>query len=225
MRTGLLAITGLMFGTAMAVACGAENKLNVTIEEGANARRANLPSVPTLPPPPPAHPQGSNDVFTVYGIRHFAAKNWQKEVTVRGHIVFAYEPMVPGTNPPRKCTPRDRCTEDKPHIFIADSATEQDQEKWIMVTGYAQFQQDIDDARLAARSGRPQTPAPGAALGNLAPPQVPVDFYRGAEVTVTGAWTRRAPNGMANSAGLLHYVRHTTVTPSPEDPAARRAAH
>ena len=69
------------------MACGGESKLNITVEEGANARRANLPAVPTLPPPPPAHPSGSNEIFTVYGVRHFAAKNWTKSVQVRGFIV------------------------------------------------------------------------------------------------------------------------------------------
>jgi hypothetical protein len=57
----------------------------------------------------------------------------------------------------------------------------------------------------------------------MAPPRIPTDFYRGALVTVTGEFTRRAPNGQADSRGLLNYRSHTTETPSPDDPAARRA--
>jgi hypothetical protein len=222
MRTTWLALSGLIAGTALAVACGGESKLSVTVEEGANARRANLPAVPTLPPPPPAHPSGSNEIFTVYGVRHFAAKNWGKRVQVRGFIVKVHEEFVPNTNPPRLCLERDHCNEERPHVFLADSATEQDPEKWIQVTGYAQFQYEVLDAQRAARSGRPPAPQQGAQLGQMAPPAIPTDFYRGAQVTVTGEFVRRAPNGQADSRGLIAYRSHTTDTPSPDDPAARR---
>ncbi|MDP3277652.1 MAG: hypothetical protein Q8Q09_20890 [Deltaproteobacteria bacterium] len=224
MRTGWLALGGLLTGTALAVACGGESKLNVVVEEGANARRANLPAVPTLPPPPPAFAPGSQEIHTVYGVRHFAAKNWGKQVQLRGHIVQLHQEFVPNTTPPRLCAERDHCNEERPHVYLADSPTEQDQEKWIQVTGYAQFQYEVEDARRAARSGRPTPPAnPG--LGAMAPPTVPTDFYQGAVVTVRGEFVRRAPNGQANSMGLINYRSHTTDTPSPEDPAARRAAH
>jgi hypothetical protein len=223
MRTGWLALSGLVIGAAMAVACGGESKLNVVVEEGANARRANLPAVPTLPPPPPAHPAGSNEIYTVYGVRHFSAKNWSNRVQVRGFIVKVHQEFVPNTNPPRLCVERDHCMETRPHVFIADSATEQDQEKWLQVTGYAQFQYEIEDARRAARSGRPAPAQPGAALGAMAPPAIPTDFYQGAQVTVTGEFVRRAPNGQADAMGLINYRSHTTDAPGPDDPAARRA--
>lgn len=224
MRTTWLALSGLLAGTAMAVACGGESKLNITVEEGANARRSNLPAVPTLPPPPPVHPTGADDVFTVYGVRHFTAKNLTKSVKVRGFIVKVHEEFVPNANPQRLCLERDHCNEERPHVFLADNANEQDQEKWIQVTGYAQFQYEVLDAQRAARSGRPPAPQPGAQLGAMAPPTIPTDFFRGAQVTVTGEFTRRAANGQADSRGLINYRSHTTDTPSPDDPAARRAA-
>jgi hypothetical protein len=224
MRITWLALSGLVAGTVLAVACGGESKLNVTVEEGSTARRANLPAVPTLPPPPPAHPSGSTEIFTVYGVRHFAAKNWTKRVQVRGFIVKVHEEFVPNANPQRLCLERDHCNEERPHVFLADSATEQDPEKWIQVTGYAQFQYEVLDAQRAARSGRPAPPPQGAQLGAMAPPTIPPDFFRGAQVTVTGEFVRRAPNGQADSRGLLNFRSHTTDTPSPDDPAARRAA-
>ncbi|MBL8678420.1 MAG: hypothetical protein JNK05_04610 [Myxococcales bacterium] len=225
MRITWLALSGLVAGTVLAVACGGESKLNVTVEEGSNARRANLPAVPTLPPPPPAHPSGSNEIFTVYGVRHFAAKNWTKRVQVRGFIVKVHEEFVPNANPQRLCLERDHCNEERPHVFLADSATEQDPEKWIQVTGYAQFQYEVLDAQRAARSGRPAPPPQGAQLGAMAPPSIPTDFFKGAQVTVTAEFVRRAPNGQADSRGLLNYRSHTTDTPSPDDPAARRAGN
>jgi hypothetical protein len=140
---------------------------------------------------------------------------------VRGFITHAYVPMVPNARPPRVCLERDRCLEDKPHVFIADTATETDPEKLMMVTGYAAFQSDIETARTQARSGHPVGEGnPALAAAGLTRP-VPTDFYDGAQITVTGAFMRRAANGQADSNGLLDYQRHVTITPSPLAPPVR----
>lgn len=226
MRQGLLAMAGLVFGAtaALAVGCEGESKLNVVVEEGANAPNVNLPSVPTLPPPPPArHSDGS---YTVYGVRHEALRNpgemFSKQQRVHGFIVSAYVPRV--TEGPRRgevCTERDRCTEERPHVYIADARGERDPQRMMMVTGYAMFQYEIDDAKRAARSGRPAPPPqPGAPPG--AQRTVPTDFDEGAEVVVTGNFVRRAANGQADSNGLLEYVSHTTTTPAPPPANAPR---
>jgi hypothetical protein len=226
MKYAVMAVAGVLMGVtaALGIGCEGQSKLNVVVEEGAQAPHANLPSVPTLPPPPypVQYPDGA---YSVYGVRHTASHNWSKQVTVRGWIVKVYVPYVPNTRPPRVCTERDRCDELKPHIFIADAQNEQDPEKQMMVTGYAGFQSDIDTARQAARSGHAPAPQPGAALGALAPPTTPIDFYEGAQITVTGNFTRRAANGHADSNGLIEYTRHVTNTPSPQDPAVARAHH
>ncbi len=226
MKYAVMAAAGLLMGVgvALGVGCEGQSKLTVVVEEGAQAPHANLPAVPTLPPPPypVQYPDGA---YSIYGVRHTAARNWSKQVTVRGWIVKVYIPYVPNTRPPRVCTERDRCDELKPHVFIADAQNEQDPEKQMMVTGYAGFQSDVDGARAAARSGHAVGEGnPALAAQGLTHP-VPVDFYEGAQITVTGNFTRRAANGHADSNGLIEYNHHVTVTPSPQDPAVARAAH
>jgi hypothetical protein len=223
MKHGVLALFGLVAGTGLAlgVGCSGESKLDVVIEEGASAPRVQLPSVPTLPPSP--YPVTyAPGIYSVYGARHQAARNWNKEIRVRGYIAKVYTPIVPGSRPPRVCTERDHCNEEKPHIFIADTPNEQDPERLMMVTGYASFQSDIDAARLAARRGgaNPAAGNPALAAAGLTRP-VPVDFYEGAQITVTGILKRRADNGHADSNGLLDYRSHETNQPSPQAPQTR----
>lgn len=225
MRQGLLAIAGLVFGAtaALAVGCDGESKLNVVVEEGANAPHVNLPNVPTLPPPPPA--RAADGAFTIYGVRHESlrapAEMFTKQHRVRGFIVSAYVPRV--AEGPRRgeiCTERDRCNEERPHVYIADNRTERDPQRMMMVTGYATFQYEIDDAKRAARNNRPAPAQPGQMPGMQR--TIPTDFDEGAEVVVTGTLSRRAANGQADSNGLLEYNSHTTVTPAPPPAAPRR---
>lgn len=224
MKHGVSAICALVVGVSVSlgIGCGSQSKLDVVIEEGPNAPRVNLPPVPTLPPPP--HPvQYPNGAYSVYGVRHHAARNWSKQVQVRGYIAKVYVPIVPGSRPPRVCTERDRCLEEKPHIFLADTPNEQDPEKLLMVTGYASFQSEIDEARRQARHGSPPPAANNAlAAQGLVPRQIPTDFYEGALITVTGTFVRRAANGHADSNGLIEYRSHVTEQPSPNAPQARR---
>lgn len=225
MKYAVIAAAGLSMGVgvALGIGCEGQSRLNVVMEEGAQAPRANLPSVPTLPPAPypVQYPDGA---FSVYGVRHMAARNWTRQVTVRGWLVKVYVPFVPNTRPPRVCTERDRCDELKPHVFLADAQNEQDPARQMMVTGYAGFQSDIDGARTAARSGHPAVAGNPALAAQGLTHAVPTDFYEGAQITVTGALTRRATNGHADSNGLIDYTRHVTNTPSPADPIAAAAA-
>jgi hypothetical protein len=160
MKYAVMAVAGVLVGGAAALGIGCEptNKLDVSVEEGPSAPHPNLPAVPTLPPPPApvTYPDGA---YSIYGVRHVAARNWSKQVRVRGYIAKVYVPMVPGVNPPRVCGERDHCLEEKPHIYIADTAGETDPEKLMMVTGHAS---SVGDRRRAPRRGlRP----PGGAGG------------------------------------------------------------
>jgi hypothetical protein len=225
MRRGLLAVAGLMFGVtaALATGCEGESKLNVVIEQGPNAPNVNLPVVPTLPPPPPArHTDGS---YTLYGLRHESLRNpaetFTKQQRVHGFVVSVYIPRVAdGARAGQICNERDRCMEERPHVYIADTRTERDPQRLMMVTGYATSQYEIDDAKRVARSGHP----PAAPAGQPAALQhtIPTDFDEGAEVVITGTFSRRAANGQADSAGLLEYISHTTTTPAPPPAPARR---
>jgi len=219
MKKAILASMGIFAGAVALSAAGCEgrSKIEFVIEEGANAPHANLPAVPTLPPPPypERHPDGA---FSIWGVRHRAAQNWGHQVTVKGWIVRVYVPYVPNTNPPRVCGERDHCNEEKPYVFIADAQNEQDPTAQLMITGYAGFQSEIDDARREARSGHPPAPSPP---GAPQPPVMPIDFYEGAQISVTGNFARRAANGHADSNGLIEYARYTTITPSPNAPRER----
>lgn len=231
MRLGLLTTAAFVSGViaALGMGCQGESKLNVVVEEGAAAPHVNLPAVPTLPPPPPArHTDGS---LTIYGVRHEAlrapADMFSKQQRVHGFVVSVYTPrVVDGPRRGQICTERDRCTEERPHIYIADNRGERDPQRMMMVTGYAMFQYEIDDAKRVARQHpTPAAPAPTPANPNaaaLAPRTIPTDLDEGAEVVVTGTLSRRASNGQADSNGLLEYVSHTTVTPAPPPPNAHR---
>jgi len=219
MMRSKMAWSASFLAMAMGLGCEGESRLNVVVEEGANAPHVNLPSVPTLPPPPPTnHTDGS---MTVYGVRHLAARDanlWQHQQRVHGFIVQVYVARNPRGQP---CTERDRCTEERPHVYIADTRDERDTSKWMQVTGYATFQYEIEQARTAARQHRP-APAAVAPAAPGTERQVPTDFDEGAEVVVTGNFTRRAGNGQADSNGLLEYASHTTTTPAPPPTAPRR---
>ena len=219
MMRSKMARTGMFLAMALGMGCEGESKLNVVVEEGANAPHVNLPSVPTLPPPPPTnHTDGS---MTVYGVRHLAARDpnlWSHQQRVHGFIVQVY---VARNERGQPCTERDRCTEERPHVYIADTRDERDTSKWMQVTGYATFQYEIEQARTAARNHRP-APAPAAPAVPGAERVIPADFDEGAEVVVTGNFTRRAANGQADSNGLLEYSSHVTVPPAPPPTPARR---
>jgi hypothetical protein len=185
MKQSALAIGGIVFGAvcALGVGCESGNKLNVLLEEGSTAVHVNLPAVPQLPPPPPVN--HSEGVFTLYGVRHQAARDaaniWSKVQKVHGFIVSVY---VARNERGQNCTERDRCLEERPHIFIADSRTERDPERMLQVTGYATFQREIDEARENHRRNRPVPAAQQAMItAGLARP-VPFDFDEGAEVIV-----------------------------------------
>ncbi len=223
MKHGWMAVAGLSLGTTLAalVGCEGESRLTVVMEEGASAPHVNLPTVPTLPAPPPVNAAGG--AFTIYGVRHQAARNadlWTKQQRVHGFIVSVYTARNPRG---QDCTERDRCMEERPHVYIADDRTERDPAKMMMVTGYATFQHEVDAARHDAATGHQPTPAQQQMIAQGLVKPVPSDFDEGAEVVVTGTLVRRAANGQADSAGLLDYASHQTVTPAP--PPANGARH
>lgn len=224
MKQHVLALLGLGVGAALAmgVGCGGESRVSVTVEEGASRRQANLPSVPTLPPPPFPVQYPNTDQYSVYGIRHVAARNWTKQVTVKAYIVDVYLPCItpPGQRNARTCTERDRCNEERPHIYIADRPDETDHEHWMQVTGYAQFQSEIEEQRRAARN-RPAGAAADA--GAAGAPTMPVDFtHVGLPIVVSGQFVRTASNGQADANGLLVYRTHQPIEiPNPLPAGAR----
>ena len=158
----------------------------------------NLPNVPTIPPPP--HPvQLEDSSYTVYGLRRRLRDTIDNDATVTGYIVEMYVPP--------ECPEREQCEAPAaPHFFLADIAGEADAGKRLLVSGYAENQEQIDDAIASAARGRPPVADPETDT-----PPVPYDLAVGNQVKVTGRFTRASNAGFANSEGLLEYQTHETL--------------
>lgn len=156
----------------------------------------SLPAVPTIPPPPfPITYQ--DNTYSVYGVRRKSAvAEKATDVQVTGFIVNIYQP--------EECKKGQACPRIlMPHIWIADTAGETDPTKRMLVTGYAQNQKEIDDAK----AGRGE--APPAETG-IAP--VPTDFAVGNKIKLKGKFTRLSSTGFNDSHGLMEYSGHETLS-------------
>lgn len=183
--------------------CGEEVEANVVVERLPDPV-PNLPDVPDLPPPP--HPTRYGDEsYSVYGVRHMSANTMDHDVAVTGYVVEIY--ARPDCDNEEAC-PRAVA----PHFYLADTPTETDANKRIMVAGYATRQGEVDDAVAEARRNRGAAPAatPGG------PPPIPTDIALGNKVTVRGRFQRYSGVGFSASNGLLEFQGHTTLEVAPE---------
>jgi len=164
--------------------------------------RPNLPPVPTLPPPP--YPvQYPDQSYSVYGVRKRIRNTMDTEVTLTGYIVEIYQaPECPEghTCPPPRV----------PHLWMADAPNETDAAKRITLVGYAENQQQIDDA--IAHRGQPQHSTDAEQAGIL---PIPTDFGIGAKIKVHAQFTRVSGTGFSESEGVLEYRGHETLQPAP----------
>ncbi|MFO0680567.1 MAG: hypothetical protein U0234_00885 [Sandaracinus sp.] len=190
------------------VACGEGRASDLNIEELPSVT-PSLPTVPTLPPPP--YPVTYPDTsYSVYGLRRRETTTMDTEVDVTGYIARVYEPEV--------CEEGHTCpTPAAPHMWIADARGEADETHWLMVVGYAENQQAIDDAREQEAHGHAQ---PSEEESGITP--IPTDFYPGAKVRLHGRFARIASSGFNVSEGLLEYRTHTTIEPGEIPDAGRR---
>lgn len=179
------------------LACG-ETHTDLNVERLPDVQ-PNLPAVPTLPPPPhpTTYPDGS---YSVYGVRARLRNTIDTELAVTGYIVDIYTPP--------ECDRRHdpNCRVLAPHMRIADTRGESDPAKTLMVVGYAENQEQIDEAVELHRRGRYEPPPPESGLL-----PIPVDFAVGNKVKVTGRFTRISSAGFNNSDGLLEYKGHETL--------------
>ncbi|NOY94073.1 MAG: hypothetical protein GXP55_23055 [Deltaproteobacteria bacterium] len=158
----------------------------------------NLPSVPTLPEPPfPTTYQDSS--YSIYGLRHRIRNTMGTDVTVTGYIVDIY---VPPECPRGQVCPRPAA----PHLYIADTATETDHHNSLMVVGYAENQEQIDEAVDLASRGRYEPPDPESGIL-----PIPTDFAQGNKVKFSGKFARVSGSGFNNSEGLIEYRSHETL--------------
>jgi hypothetical protein len=218
MKIVIRLLTLVLFASYAGIFVGCEKNTGTKVEvQKLDDVKPNLPSVPTLPPPP--YPtQYSDQSYSVYGLRKMMKNTINTAVTVTGFIAKVYEP------PP--CEDKEgRCpTPSAPHIWLGDAPTEQDEMKLLVVAGYAENQEQIDDA-IAGKS-------PDIIEGEAAPPPIPKDLFKGAKVKIQGKFGYRTEGistdkGFQSSEGVLQYVSHTIIepgTPPPPPSAEVKAA-
>jgi len=158
----------------------------------------SLPPVPTLPPPP--YPvQYEDGSYTVYGLRKKQRVTMDQQVEVKGTIVEIYEPP--------ECPRGEKCQAVAPHFWMADEMKEDlEPEERLMVVGYAENQDAIDEAVKLAERGRYEPPPPESGLL-----PIPTDLAVGNEVKLKGRFGQVGA-GFNSSIGLLDYGGHETLT-------------
>lgn len=169
----------------------------------------SLPAVPTIPPPP--FPLEYDDhTFSVFGLRRKLAHTIDQDVTVTGYIAKVF--VAPVCEEGKKCP-----TPAAPHIWLADTPTETENSKLVIVAGYAENQIAIDEAIAAAARGKPIIPPEETGLL-----PIPVDFGVGAKVKLKGHFAYISGSGFQSSQGVLEYRGHETMQPAPVPPEAAK---
>jgi hypothetical protein len=165
--------------------------------------KVNLPSTPNFDAAtgPLAHPTGE---LTVYGVRKQMAKYMDKDVRVKGHLIYLYEcppeirkcneeadakakkerkkASAKGAPPPAAEAPSGGCRPcEQPHFFISDSPNGK-LERALLVADYP-----VKDWK----SGRPK----------------PLTVKVGDTYTITGTFAINSITGFAASNGLLIHKR------------------
>jgi hypothetical protein len=197
-------------GVANLLGCEQTSEAKVQVEKLPEVK-PNLPTVPTLPPPP--YPtQYPDQSYSIYGLRKMIRNTINTAVTVKAFIAKVYQP------PP--CPEGKRCpTPAAPHLWLADAAAEEDEAKLLLVAGYAENQGQLEEATEAAIKGQPLEVAEGSDL-----PPIPVDLLKGAQVKIQGRFSYStggfgaSHRGFQHSDGVLSYMTHTVLQPSPAQP-------
>lgn len=169
--------------------------------------KPSVPPVPTIPPAPfPV--QYSDQSYSVYGLRRALRRTINTEVNLTGYIAKVFVPP--------ECPPKEKCPlPPAPHFWVGDTKTEADQQKLVLVGGYAENQKAIDDAIKDAKKNK-NTPPPEDT--GLIP--VPTDIFPGAKIKLKGRFAFMSGAGFQSSEGVLDYAGHETLEPGvpPEPP-------
>ena len=171
--------------------------------------KASLPPVPTIPPAPfPV--QYSDQSYSVYGLRRALRRTINTEVSVTAYIAKVFVPP--------ECPPKEKCPlPPAPHVWLADTKTETDPTKMVLVGGYAENQKAIDEAIKEANKGKKGKAPPPEETGLI---PVPTDFFQGAKIKLKGRFSFMSGAGFQSSEGVLDYGGHETLEPGvpPEPP-------
>ena len=203
--TCLLAMLGLAMSAS---GCEQTASAKVNVEKLPEVT-PNVPPVPTLPPPP--YPiQYDDQSYSVYGVRRAIRRTINTEVSLTAYIADVFVPP--------ECGKKEKCpVPPAPHMFLADTPTETDKRKMLLVAGYAENQAQLDEAFKAAKRGKPELPPEDSGLL-----PVPTDFFKGAKIKINGRFSYMSGSGFQSSEGTLDYGGHETLEPSPEDPLANK---
>lgn len=194
-RRAQLVLIALALAVPFVQGCG-EPETDLVVERLPEVE-PNLPAVPTLPPPP--HPVTYDDgSHSIYGLRSRLRNTIDTEVEVTGYIVEIYTPP--------ECEEEPCARPLAPHLWMADTRDEDSRRKHLMVVGYAENQEQIDEAVELAERGRYEPPDPETGLL-----PIPTDFHVGNKVKFSGRFTRVGGSGFNNSEGLLDYRGHETI--------------
>lgn len=200
----VIAVASISTGTLAGCEQTAQAKVQV---EKLPEVKATLPPVPTIPPAPfPV--QFSDQTYSVYGLRRAIRRTIGTEVNVTAYIAKVYVPP--------ECPPKEKCAlPPAPHIWLADSKTETDSLKQVIVAGYAENQKSIDDAIKEASKPK-KAAAPPEDTGLL---PIPTDFYPGAKIKLKGRFSFMSGAGFQSSEGVLDYLGHEILEPGiPPEP-------
>jgi hypothetical protein len=200
-RTFFALFSSVVIFSILFVGCEKSSQAKVQVEKLQDIR-PSLPEVPTIPPSPypTQYPDGSH---SVYGLRKQLRHVIENQVTVTGFVAKVYEP------PP--CPKGERCAKaSAPHVWLADRPDETDATKLLLMAGYAENQEQIDEAIARAKKGLPpEMPAEGT---RLLP--IPADFLKGAKVKVKGRFAFMTGGGFQSSDGVLDYGGHEVIQPA-----------
>ncbi|MBN1654290.1 MAG: hypothetical protein JXA30_11015 [Deltaproteobacteria bacterium] len=202
MKTAVRFLIVVLLTSFVGILLGCEKSTGTKVEvEKLDDIKPNLPSVPTLPPPPYPTQYGDQS-YSVYGLRKMIKNTINTALSVTGYIVKVYQP--PPCEDETKCPPPSA-----PHLWLGDSPNEEDETKLLLVAGYAENQQQIDDA-IAGK-------APEISEGADLPP-IPTDLFKGAKVKIQGRFGYSTQGfvtdrGFQSSEGLLQYVSHQLIEP------------
>lgn len=197
-----------LLGAVPLVGCEQVATAKITVEKLPPVT-PSLPAVPTIPPPPYAL-QYDDHSYSVFGLRRKLAQTISQEVTVTGYIAKVF--VAPVCETGKKCP-----TPAAPHIWLADSVSDTEDSKLVIVAGYAENQISIDEAVAAAAKGKPIIPPEETGLL-----PIPTDFNVGAKVKLKGHFAYISGSGFQSSQGVLDYRGHETLQPAPAPPTAAR---
>jgi hypothetical protein len=201
----MLCVCTIASGPAL-IGCEQTVSAKVPVEKLPDVK-PSLPPVPTIPPPPfPV--QYSDQSYSVYGLRRAIRRTINNEVNLTGYIAKVYMPP--------ECPPKEKCAlPPAPHMWLADTKTEADPQKMLLVGGYAENQKALDDALKEAKKGSKGKAAPPEDTGLI---PVPTDLWTGAKIKIKGRFAYMSGAGFQSSEGVLDYASHETLEPGEPPP-------